>query len=312
VTFPWFRPRGYPHIDAPVGDSFARQVVDPAFVSRHAFSPLIHYEKVEKRYKKSGKPPDPNRRIISEKRRSIRFASHRDACILSYYSWQIMRKLDDFYVNERLGEHVIAYRKLGKANYDFAAEALEFAKANSPVMILAFDITGFFDNLDHALVKARLKRILSVTELSADWYQVYRAVTRYHSIELADLEAHPIFGGRLKRREPRPIATIAEVKSAGIPISPNPTPGKGVPQGTPISAVLSNLYMIDFDSAARDLCANVGAFYRRYSDDILVICAEDHVSHIALEFQRLIAADRLEISAAKCPTRKGLSDIGRL
>jgi len=192
---PWFKIRRYPHLDVPVGESFAKQAIDPTFVARHAFSPLIHYEKIEKRYKKTGEPPDPKRRKITEKKRSIRFASHRDACILAYYSWQMVQKLDDFYASHGLDEHVIAYRKLGKANYDFASEALEFAKAQSPVVILAADITGFFDNLDHGLVKARLKGILGVSELPADWYQVYRAVTRYHSIELTDLEAHPGLSG---------------------------------------------------------------------------------------------------------------------
>jgi len=308
VTFPWFRPRGYPHIDAPVGENFAKQAVDPTFVARHAFSPLIHYEKIEKRYKRTGEPPDPNRRKITKKKRSIRFASHRDACILAYYSWQLVERLDEFYTSHGLDEHVIAYRKLGKANYDFASEALEFAKAQSPVMIVALDITKFFDTLDHGLMKARLKGLLGVNELPTDWYQVYRAATRYHSIELADLEKHPDFGERLKRREPRPIATIAEIKDTGIAISPNPTPGRGIPQGTPISAALSNLYMIDFDQAVRDLCARIGAFYRRYSDDILVICGEDQAAHVEAELGRLIAAEKLEISPAK--TERTLFDMG--
>lgn len=307
MTFPWLRPRSYPHIDAPVGKSFAKQAIDPTFVARHAFSPLIHYEKVEKRYKKTGESSDPKRREITEKRRSIRFASHRDACILAYYSWQLVQKLDHFYATNGLDEHVIAYRKLGKANYDFASEALEFAKAHSPVVMLASDITGFFDNLDHGLVKARLKELLGVSELPADWYRVYRAVTRYHSIELTDLEAHPVFGERLKRRVPRPIATIAEIKDSGIVISPNPTPGKGIPQGTPISAVLSNLYMIDFDRAVRDACSRIGAFYRRYSDDILVICAPGHAAGVEAELGRFIAAERLEISPSK--TERTLFDM---
>lgn len=307
VTPPWFRPRGYMHVDAPVGEDFVKQVIDPDFVAQHPFSPLIHYEKVEKRYKKTGEPPDPKHRKIDEKKRSIRYASHRDACILAYYSWQLVQCLDNFYTDHDLQDNVIAYRGLGKANYDFASDALEFAKTHSPVVILALDVTGFFDNLDHGLVKSRLKGLLGVEELPPEWYQVYRAVTRHHSIELSDLGAHPVFGERLRKREPRPVATISEIKSAGIAISPNPTPGKGIPQGTPISAVLSNLYMIDFDRAARSLCAGIGAFYRRYSDDILVICTPNHAPNVEAELGRLIAAEKLEISPAK--TERTLFDM---
>ena len=63
---------------------------------------------------------------------------------------------------------VIAYRALGRANYHFSAEALAFARANAPVTILAFDVRGFFDTLDHGLLKQRLKSLLGVSESIRD------------------------------------------------------------------------------------------------------------------------------------------------
>ena len=45
----------------------------------------------------------------------------------------------------------------------------------------------------------------------------------------------------------------------------------GIPQGSPMSAVLSNVYMIDFDKNMFEYISNIGGSYRRYSDDILLI-----------------------------------------
>jgi hypothetical protein len=61
----------------------------------------------------------------------------------------------------------------------------------------------------------------------------------------------------------------------------------GIPQGTPISAVLSNIYMLDFD---RNVAARVkewGGLYRRYCDDILCVVPPEYSS----DAKRLIEAE---------------------
>lgn len=290
----WFKPRPYKHFDQPVGASFAAKALDPAFVALHPFSPLIHYIKSEKRYKKCEKS---GRRILTAKERPIKYASHRDACIFSYYAHRLGGMLNEYYAATGIAESVIAYRALGRSNYDFAASAHDFACKNLPATILAFDVTGFFDNLDHGLLKSRLKRLLGVTELPRDWLRVLRAVTRYHYVDLEELKAHPQFASRLKGRDL--IATVAELKAAGVRFEPNGTAGKGIPQGTPISAAASNLYMIDFDVAAKAFCDRVGALFMRYSDDILVICKPENAKAVEAEIMRLIADERLEIQPHK-------------
>src|SRR5262249_30767686 len=151
----WFKPRGYRHFDVPVGLSFVASASSPAFVAKHSWLPLIHYVKRVKRYKaKDGK--------TVYKDRDIMFASHRDACILAKYAHEVGNLLDRHYRLSKLSDHVIAYRRLGQANYDFAARAYRFAKEHQPCVILCFDITGFFDHLDHGILKDRLKRLLGV------------------------------------------------------------------------------------------------------------------------------------------------------
>ena len=296
----WFKPRRYRHFDRPVCTEFAAKVQDPKFVASHSFSPLIRYLKIEKRYRKDQKK-------TIEKERPIMYASHRDACILSWYASVLNAKLETFYHENGLRDCVIAYRKLEKGNYDFASEANAFASANSPVYILAFDVTKFFDNLDHKLLKLRLKAVLGVSELSEDWYKVFRAITRYHYVALTELSAHPEFGERMQRRDRRPIATIAELKSARIKFHPNSTAGVGIPQGTPISAVLSNLYMIEFDREMQAYAIASGGFYRRYSDDILFICRAGRAPEVQAKVEELISRERLSLNDTK--TERHLFDL---
>lgn len=109
----WFRPRGYKHFDVAVDERFADiSASNPHFTARHSWLPLIHYVKREKRYK-----PLLGKTIFKD--RDIMYASHRDACILSRYAFILSGSLENFYENQKLGNNVIAYRKLGKANYTF-------------------------------------------------------------------------------------------------------------------------------------------------------------------------------------------------
>lgn len=296
----WFRPRSYKHFDAPVGEAFADKACDTSFVASHAWSPLIHYVKRVKRYKPKWSD-DGKTRLNGEtvfKLRDIMFASHRDACILAKYAADISEGLDAYYKASGLDQNVIAYRRLGRANYHFSADAYRFAKQHQECIALCFDITGFFDNLDHAILKERLKNLLAVQELSKDWYAVFRHVTKFRYVERTALEANDEIRSKLKDNSKEPVATIAELKAALIPIIPNPK-NFGIPQGTPISAAFSNVYMIDVDRIMVGACATVGAMYRRYSDDILIVChAEDEIN-LTLLLKSAVAAHKLEIKDEK-------------
>ena len=287
----WFKPRKYRHFDVPIGSEWATALT-PDQVVAHPWSPLLHWVKETPRYR-----PLDGKTVVKE--RDIMHASHRDACILSKYSHELTGRLDAWYAANELHEAVIAYRSLRKSNYHFASTAQAYVRDHDSVEAMCFDVTGFFDNIDHKRLKQRLKWLLAVDELPDDWHRVLRSVTRYSHVRKADLKAHPVFGLRLKkRRADRPIATVKELKAAGIPIQTNGT-GIGVPQGTPISASLSNLYMADFDLAMKALADHHGALYQRYSDDILIICAPEYADQLAAAVADALTNEALQLQNDK-------------
>ena len=227
------------------------------------------------------------------------FASHRDACILGKYSADLVKRLDAWYAREGLEHTVIAYRSLGKSNYHFAAVVQGYVRTHDPVTILCFDVIGFFDNINHSRLKKRLKWLLGVNELPDDWFKVFRAVTKYRCVEEIDLKANPVFADRIAKRGIRaPIATLQELVAAKFEIHKN-LKLHGIPQGTPISASMSNLYMVELDQKLKVEAERRGALYQRYSDDMLIACHPDHADELETILVATVKEEVLEIQEAK-------------
>lgn len=291
---PWFKPRHYKHFDVQVSSDWATALTSEQ-VAAHAWSPLLHWIKETPRYRLN----DQGVMELKVKPRDIMHASHRDACILAKYSHELTGRLDAWYAANGLNEAVIAYRSLGKSNYHFAATAQAYVRDHHSIEAMCFDVTGFFDNIDHKRLKQRLKWLLGVDELTDDWHRVLRTVTRYNHVRKADLKAHPVFGQRMKQRgADRPLATVKELKAEGVAMRPNPNK-YGVPQGTPISASLSNLFLVDFDVAMKALADQHGALYQRYSDDILVICEPEHADSLAAAVADALTNEALDLHGDK-------------
>lgn len=289
----WFNPRGYLHFDVPVRAEYAAALC-PAGVAAHVWSPLIHYVKVEKRYKAVDKK-------TIKKERPIMYASHRDACILSKYSADLVRRLDKWYLENGLSDSVIAYRALGRSNYHFAKRVEDYVRANSSLTVICFDVTGFFDNLNHKYLKSRLKWILNNDSLDRDWYAVFNSVTRYRYVNLDDIKKHENLAKRLKEKKHHPLANIQKIKDLGIVIHKNSC-DVGIPQGTPISATLSNLYMTAFDKEIHEEACKRGALYQRYSDDILIACERDCAQYFRDLVEEKLGELKLELQESKTET----------
>ena len=280
---PWFRSRGYAHFDVPMALADAEQLCcSPDEVAAHAFWPVIL--RPQSVVRKAALPD--GRRHWKQKTRPIGYVSHSDAHVQAHYAWLINERLEQRYASSAVHECVTAYRKLdGKCNVDFAKEMFDLIDSHGPCDVVTMDVSGFFDSLDHTHLKASWSSLLGVGRLPNDHFAVYRSATRDSAITVPTLR--DLLGGQVPRRAGRgrqricPPSTfrskvvphlrprfelVANVKSKPVPTFP-----KGITQGTPISAVLANLYMWDADCVLHDWVQDIGGTYRRYSDDILVI-----------------------------------------
>lgn len=73
----------------------------------------------------------------------------------------------------------------------------------------------------------------------------------------------------------------------------------GIPQGSTISATLANIYMLDFDIEANRLANNIGGIYKRYSDDMVIVCPIEYEKMIIDHFNTSILQSKLEIQDYK-------------
>jgi len=277
----WFRARTYAHFDRPPTASRAVSIAtDPAAVAKHPFLPLVLRPKSA-----STLQPAKGGRRWSTKRRPIGYVAHQDAHIHARYASDLHDRLELLY-EDPFGASVLAYRSIDrKCNIDFAAEVFDEVTERGEADVLALDVEGFFDNLQPHRLKARWTELLKVDWLPEDHHQVFKSVTRDAAITVPRLR--DLLGGEIRRRAGRTRARICEPLVFRSVVAPQLRPrselvaelkGKpapagrlGIPQGTPISAVLANLYMLEADRELFSALAAIGGSYRRYSDDLLLI-----------------------------------------
>jgi RNA-directed DNA polymerase len=245
-------------------------VTDPTAVARHAFYPLISYEITSKKLTKA---PNSHKLVAKGKIRPISYAAHLDSHIYSYYAHLLSIRYEAFLTKNDLTDSILAFRQLGKNNINFAADAFSEIRRRGNCAAVALDISGFFDNLDHELLKQSWCSLLDVTRLPQDHFAVFRSITKYSRVDRSKLyralniSTHNPRSGRYR------VCTASQfrdvVRRQGL-ITQNPATF-GIPQGTPISAILSNIYMMGFDLAMQQRIHHIGGLYYRYCDDILLI-----------------------------------------
>lgn len=265
----WFKPRGYVHIDASISyEQIEPLVKNQSIVAKWEFLPLLRYMMIG----------DRARGIEQRKakHRPISYASHRDTHLYAYYAQQLGDRYDHQIKIDHIDHHVIAFRSgTGLDTIDHAKTAFETIKSYNNCVVIASDITGFFDNLNHRYLKERICSLLNVHRLPDDYYHIFRSVTKYawvdrgallHALKIGQRKADSLHPkkGYCKIQEFRSL-----IKARGL-IKVNKV-GKGIPQGTPISALLSNIYMLEFDKKISSIAARLGGHYWRYCDDILIV-----------------------------------------
>ncbi|WP_151087055.1 antiviral reverse transcriptase Drt2 [Hymenobacter baengnokdamensis] len=262
----------YLHFDFAISkdelDEWKPFLLDPEHVRKRAFYPFLKMVKLRKRYKKGD---DGVRRPAPPKPREICYASHHDALFYSWYGFQLEDLLETRLQEAGLDECVLAYRgSKGRNNLHFAKEVFDYVAAQPCCVALAFDVTKFFDTLNHRILKDAWLDLLIKPELPRDHYTIFKAMTRFRFIQVDQLKA--VLGEEFKRCKKRKrLVYPKQFRKQLLPLQETNDAKKGIPQGAPLSAVLSNLYMMQADMVLQKFAKANHGIYRRYCDDLLLV-----------------------------------------
>lgn len=358
----WFKVKRYPHIGLPLNPSdrykwIEKYVTTPETIAKHRFLPFIHKTAKVKKFRKVYNTTDGKlnpefingNKILRKpeiKTRELFYASHLDSLIFSYYARVLSDKYEEILKSKEynLNEVVSAYRSVpinpenanssNKCNIDFANDAfktiLDFSE--NEFSVIAFDISSFFDNLDHAILRKVWVEILKVEKLPPDHFNIFKNITRFSHVDIVDIFEE--FKTKIYTRKINKFGKVLEIKQKKIDklkflrnqnaiafctkdeflnlkgklLQPSKTKktkngeikyrNYGIPQGSPISSVLANIYLLHFDKKINDFLANDGV-YRRYSDDMIVICPSAKKNALIELVYNEIKTYKLEIQPKK-------------
>jgi RNA-directed DNA polymerase len=281
----WYVRKAYAHFDTPLPfDAALAYVSDPSKIQNHQFYPFLTFAKSQRRFTKKAGATSP---AASEKIRQLAMPSHVDGYVFAWYSLKLARLYEAALSAADLTGSVLAYRIGAGTNITMAEAAFTDIASRSASLVVALDLKDFFPSIDHKILKANWARILGTSGLPGDHFAIFRAMTTYAEVSLGscyarlniDAQAHvpkPICSARQFRDTIRRAApgSASLVRTNGAP--------HGIPQGAQISALLSNIFMFEFDARMRTASSKMGGTYRRYSDDILFIVDASHADQDVL------------------------------
>lgn len=292
--------RRYQHFDLPLPEVDRKLSIDFSDeIKPHRFLPLLGFTAEARRYVRDG----TGVRRVKVKQRPIRFAGHADAAYLQAYSGH----LNDFY-EQALSKDgttgsVLAYRKGGGTNIHHAKSLFDEISERGNCSVFAMDISGFFDCLDHTLLRDEIAGLLGVNRLEGHHGTVWKNVTQYSWVETLDLDT--LLGKKRSRHgricSPRDFVAHVQGRKHGLIRKHDLT--YGIPQGTPISGLYANIYLRTFDREMIAMCEQYGGSYRRYSDDIAVVLPLGaKVHHVVAIVEKMLADFGLAMSVDKTDT----------
>lgn len=263
----------YLHFDSSYGASSSRKLVskiykngiDEKYVKHFCHYPLIVQYKKQIKYK-SGK-----KKI---KHRKISLVSHRDSILLKVYCELLTPNYECFLKGHNLENEVVAYRKK-HSNIDTAKEVFDFIKKSSVenrnnIYVIKGDFKDYFNNLDHNAIKINLMKVLDVKRLTDDWYSVYKFITKSAYVNHSELPKKGIKYSYCKCAKEFP-----KFISENNIVIHRSSKRKGIPQGTPISGIIANIYAFDMDRELKKIAEKYNGIYRRYSDDFILVFNDD-------------------------------------
>lgn len=319
-------------------------------VEKHSFYPFIGFDIIERRggtinkikyYEKklfelAGDDKEKCQKKLDKlksdglnKGRPIRYAAHFDGYIYAHYAKKLYIDYEIKLNKLGLSDEVLAYRALPpiyiddkelKPNNCTMAKGIfdEIKRRDCNCIALAFDISSFYDNIDHANLKREWAALLDEEKLPMDHYNIFKSLTNYTFVDLKEicfyfnkkdkspycsLECCKRCKKKLTQQLPQRLFKNARKfrefrkwykDKFDITFHKNEGANKdkpyGIPQGTAMSALLSNIYMIPFDETMKKLAGSIDGVYRRYCDDIMFICPPsiENKELVIKEIQRAI------------------------
>jgi len=359
----WFKLKRYPHIGLPLnpGDRhkwIEKYVTNPDTVASHSFLPFIHKTSRVRKFRKEYMPENgklneeykkENKvlRKVGAKKRELFYSSQLDSLIYNYYA-KLLGEHYETKIKEKkfnLNEVVSAYRSIpvvseiedgaNKCNIDFANDVFQYIHnyKEPEFVVITFDITSFFDNLNHKLLREAWVEVLGETKLPKDHFNVFKNITRFSYVDIIDIfeefkdkiytrkinkfgKPLPIKQKRVDKiaflRNQNAVAFCTQdefFKIKGKLLQPSKTKKQkdgsivyrnfGIPQGSPISSVLANIYLLHFDKILNEFITNNGGIYRRYSDDMIFVCPLKLKDDLISTVNEKIASVELEIQPNK-------------
>ena len=302
--------RRYKHFDLPLVNR--EQVFDFSKEDApHRFLPLLGFNDLKRRFVRlkgeNGEwlrnPGGAFIRVEKPKLRPIRFASHRDAACPQAYAEHLTPSYERALALDGTSASVLAYRQGGGTNIHHAKALFDEITSRRDCTVIAIDISGFFDCLDHRQLRGEVAGLLGVVRLNGHHATVWKSVTRYSWVETEDIDK---LIGRRRNSNGRvcsPADSAAHVRGRGLGLVRTHDQPFGIPQGTPVSGLYANIYLRTFDREMSRWCASQGGSCRRYSDDIAVILPPgSKTPHVVGIVEKMLADFCLAMSAEKTDT----------
>ena len=319
--------RGYLHFDGKISfrdhiDTGGHTINDvlktESAIAGHKFLPFIRDDQRVRKFRDKkkvtplGEIRKHHQRFSTIKNRPIMYAAHRDACIYSMYGQVLYEEYEKKVVVDEIDSAVLAYRRIplgetqnNKSNIDFANDLHKKILGYERVGVLMADMSHFFDTIDHDKLENRWTALLDVDELPPDHAAVFKSLTRFRYVFKKEVyTALALTPDRIKVLSKRRFGALTSPRVFNSKISKaslirKNKSGSGIPQGSPISGLLANIYMCDFDKQIYQYVKLRGGHYARYSDDIVILIDESMLKE-AYEFMKsLIRDDKIEINDKK-------------
>lgn len=290
INFRKYKSKGYIHFDRQKRiEHVAAQILDKNYIAERAFLPFIHFDIKMHKYIEVERSNTQTGLIkgIKERKTKIRpiyYASHTDSFIYKYYGEQLNNKYNEYAQDHDIDDIATAYRnnKKGQNNIDFAKEVFKHIMSYENATVISLDFKSFFDKIDHRLLKSNIKQVLGVDEIPKDFYKVLKSITRFNYIEKTHIDSYlKVKYGPRKFKEKRKDGSLTTLmspkefrvfKKKFLCRNEN---DYGIPQGSGISAVCSNVQLIEFDKELKKWACEKKALYRRYCDDLILVIPSD-------------------------------------